>query len=72
MIKHSVRLVQHFIIPETHHTKPLISQPAVTCDVRILPVVLATIDFDHQLTLETDKVSDIPPDHSLTLELDAL
>jgi hypothetical protein len=68
-LKHPVRIVQHLIIPEPQHAKPLIFKPLVAAVIGFVVRVLAAIHFDDQPLRQTDKIDDVAPDRNLPFEL---
>jgi hypothetical protein len=58
------------MIPESHDAKSLSGEPQSARRVGCFSVsVLASIDFDNQLLLETDEIADVPTNRRLSSEL---
>src|SRR5476649_2638374 len=57
-----VGICQHLIVPNPHDTKPCRLEFRVSCAIVLLLVrVLASIQFDDQFFLETDKIRNVSP-----------
>ncbi|CAN5270596.1 hypothetical protein BH11PSE4_BH11PSE4_43640 [soil metagenome] len=69
-VKHPVRVVQHFIIPEPQHAKPLFFEPLVAAGIGFTVSVLAAVDLDDEALGQTDEIDDISADRDLSLELE--
>src|SRR5581483_6567333 len=62
-------VLQHLIIPEPHHAKPLIFEPTGPHAVGLIVGMLAAIDFDNKMFLEAHEIDDIFSNHRLSFEL---
>jgi hypothetical protein len=60
-LEHPIRIVQHLIIPEPQHAKPLIFKPLVAALIGVAASMLAAIDLHDQALRQTDKIDDVPP-----------
>jgi hypothetical protein len=66
-----VRIIQHLIIPEPQHAKPLIFKPSLTDLVGFAGRVLAAIDFNDELLCKADEIDDVSPDWLLAFEFES-
>jgi hypothetical protein len=64
-------VLQHVIIPELQHAKPLIFEPSGPLLVGHTIGMLAAINLDNEMFLEADKIDDVFSDRRLALELRA-
>ncbi len=69
-VPHAFDISEHFVIPETQDTVAAFDEPLTTGSVTLAIRVLATVDFDDEPLLSTDKIYDIRPDRLLTHEFE--
>ncbi len=69
----SLAILENLIVPESHDLETLRFQPAASSRITFFANgVLATINFEHQLCLETDEINDVGTNGGLTAEAAAL
>lgn len=65
-----IQLLHHLVIPKPQHLKPLRNQKRITCLIARGICMLPTIDLDHQLVRETDKINNILTNRRLPAKFD--
>lgn len=71
-LKHSIRVVEHLIIPEPQNAKPLLLKPLVSGLIRFAVSMLPAIDLNDEAPFKADEINDVSPNRHLTLEFEAL
>ncbi len=70
--KNAARILQHSIIPEPQHTKPLTFQPSCATLVGLAIRMLASVDFEDETPFERYEINDVRSDWYLPLDLDSV
>jgi hypothetical protein len=70
--KNAFEISSHVIIPKAENAIPMLAEPLISDSIALAPRVLATIHFNNEPVLTTDKVSDVTTDRLLANELDAV
>jgi hypothetical protein len=71
-LKHSLGVLQHFIVPEPQNREPLTTQPDIPPLNLSAVQVLAAIHFDHQPRRQANEIHDVRPHGLLAAELVAV
>src|SRR6516225_12459380 len=70
---HTLRIVQHLVVPEPQHAVPLaLQEPSAAGFLLGGGVMLAAVDLDDQFRFVADKVCNEPSDRHLTAKPAAL
>jgi hypothetical protein len=70
LLRDTLDIVDHFVVPESKHSITLRDQPLVTrCIVSFVVGMLATVDFDYQLRFQTDEIDNVRPHRPLSAKL---
>jgi hypothetical protein len=58
ILKHRRRSLQHVIVPTAQSVKSFADQPRVSRLIALRGIMLAAVHFDHNLSVEADKIQD--------------
>ena len=70
--QHSLYIVQHVIVPKTHHTEAMLCQPPIAQRVESINRVLPAIDLNDEAALTADEIDHIRSDGLLANELESV
>jgi len=68
--KDTLQVRKHVIVPEAHHAKIVLSEPAVTFNVSRRPGMLAAVHFNNQPRFKAKEVRYIRPNWNLAPKLE--
>ena len=70
-LQHGLLLTSPFVVPESQDAKTLLLQPLSAHRIVVLGIgMLAAVELDDQLLLETDEIDDVTAKGLLTAELE--